>query len=139
MKQSHNSQQFIEQFNLIDKFFDHLLGNERFMPYNEKLKTIRQGGFALSRFVNIHQRELKYLGEIRNLLSHGLKIQGKELWCPTEHALTLLATYHDAITSPPTCYTLFKKPVYHAHMHDSLLGIVNNNIDHVHHIPLYDK
>ncbi|MDR2415567.1 MAG: hypothetical protein LBD75_02935 [Candidatus Peribacteria bacterium] len=52
--------QFLSLFNEIDKRFDKILGTEKFLPYNDKIKQIIQGNYPLSRFVKIFQNDLKY-------------------------------------------------------------------------------
>ncbi|MDR2189806.1 MAG: hypothetical protein LBP53_01035 [Candidatus Peribacteria bacterium] len=62
--------QYLSLFNEIDKHFDKVLGTEKFLPYNDKLKQIMQGKYSISRFVKIFQNDLKYFGELRNHISH---------------------------------------------------------------------
>ena len=51
---------YLSLFNEIDKHFDKVLGNERFLPYNDKIKQIIQGKYSISWFVKIFQNDLKY-------------------------------------------------------------------------------
>ena len=51
---------YLSLFNEIDKYFDKVLGNEKFMPYNDKIKQIIQGQYPISWFVRMYQNDLKY-------------------------------------------------------------------------------
>jgi uncharacterized protein YktA (UPF0223 family) len=51
---------YLSLFNEIDKHFDKVLGTERFLPYNDKIKQIIAGKYSISRFVRIFQNDLKY-------------------------------------------------------------------------------
>lgn len=51
---------YLSLFNEIDKYFDKVLGTEKFMPYNDKIKQIIQGHYPISWFVRMFQNELKY-------------------------------------------------------------------------------
>jgi len=55
------SLKFLAYFNEIDKKLDEILLQDKFIPYNEKLKFIAHGEYAISHFVTKHIILLKQL------------------------------------------------------------------------------
>ncbi|PID34687.1 MAG: hypothetical protein CR971_01940 [candidate division SR1 bacterium] len=103
---------FLALFNQIDKHFDKVLALEGFIPYNEKIKQLIKGEYSISRFVKLHQYQLKYFGEVRNQITHGIKLDGHSYVIPTPHAIEQLERYANAIKQPPQCGKIFKKEVF---------------------------
>jgi len=115
---------FLSLFNEIDKHFDKILGAERFIPYNEKIKIIIGGKYSISRFVKIFQNDLKYFGELRNHISHGLKVDEYIYAIPTQRAIDKLAELVEKIVSPPLCIDFFRKEVHSVYYADSLKDLL---------------
>ncbi len=115
---------YLSLFNEIDKYFDKVLGTERFMPYNDKIKQIIQGHYPISWFVKMFQNELKYFGELRNNISHGLKVDEYIYAIPTQTAIDKLSDFADKIVSPPLCIEYFRKEVHSVQYTDSLKDLL---------------
>jgi hypothetical protein len=130
--------EFLSLFNEIDKHFDKVLGTEKFLPYNDKIKQIIQGRYPISRFVKIFQNDLKYFGELRNHISHGLKVDEYIYAIPTQRAIDTLADFVDKIVKPPLCVEYFTKKVYTVHLQDSLAQLLTAMKKYQYtHIPVY--
>jgi hypothetical protein len=111
-----------------------------YLPYNEKLKRIISSKYTISWFIKIHQFQLRYFGEIRNQITHGIKLDGHTYVYPSPYAIVQLAKYADSIKSPPRCIDIFGKPVFVCNETDRLERIIQimqeNNYSH---IPVYDS
>jgi len=132
--------QFLALFNQIDKHFDKFLWTDGYLPYNEKIKRIMNWNYYISWFIKLHQFQLKYFGEIRNQISHGIKLDWHTYVYPSEYAIAQLARYADSIKRPPRCIDVFGKPVFTCKTSDKLQKIVSimeeKNYSHV---PVYDN
>ena len=131
---------FLSLFNEIDKHFDKVLETERFLPYNEKIKQLAQGQYSISWFVKIYENQLKYFWELRNHISHGLKVDEYIYAIPTPRAIEKLSEFVDKILSPDLCIEYFKKQVFTAEYSDLLKDVLaemkKNNYSHV---PVYHQ
>lgn len=130
---------YLSLFNEIDKYFDKVIGTEKFLPYNDKIKQIIQGKYPISRFVKIFQNDLKYFGELRNHISHGLKVDEYMYAIPTQKAIDKLADFVDKIVKPPLCIEHFHKDIQSVQLSDSfplLLKLVKE--EHLPLVPVYD-
>jgi len=131
--------QYLAVFNTVDKHFDKVLLEESFLPFNEKIKRVMDGDYSISWFVKIHHYQLKYFGELRNHITHGIKEHGHTYAYPSEHALAKLTKLKDAIVLPPIVGDIFTKDVYSCQLSDSLTQVVHAMHDHSYtHIPVYD-
>ncbi len=131
---------FLSLFNQIDKYFDKVLGLNVFIPYNEKIKRISEWDYFISRFVKLHQFQLKYIGEIRNQITHGIKMDWHTYIQPTEYAIQYLEKYVHDIKKPPRCADIFKKDVFTCKYDDKLIDIVHTMQNHNYsHIPVYNR
>lgn len=134
------TQQFLALFNTIDKYFDQVLHQDSFLPFNEKLKRLSHGDYHISHYVNLHYYNLKFLGELRNHITHGIKLDGKSYANPSTHAIKKCEHYLHKLTSPPTIGHIFQKNVFEAKTTDLLSDIMprmqKNNYTH---IPVYDR
>lgn len=132
--------QFLALFNQIDKHLDKLLWLDIYLPYNEKLKRVINGNYSVSWFIKLHQFQLKYFGEIRNQITHGIKLDGHTYVYPSHYAISQLARYADSIKKPPRCLDIFGKPVFTCKNTDKIDMIIRamqeNNYSHV---PVYDE
>lgn len=132
--------QFLALFNQIDKHLDKILWLDIYLPYNEKLKRTINGNFSISWFIKIHQFQLRYFGEIRNQITHGIKLDGHTYVYPSPYAIKQLAKYADNIKKPPRCIDVFGGSVFTCKENDKLENIIQemekNNYSHV---PVYDK
>ena len=130
---------YLSLFNELDKFFDTLVETDRFMPYNDKLKQISEWKFAISRFVRLHLSELKYFGELRNHIAHGLKVDEYLYAIPTERAINKLSEFIEKIVEPPLCIDYFRKEVYTVHLWDKVSEVLKNiKSDWYTYIPVYN-
>ncbi|MDR2541388.1 MAG: hypothetical protein LBD11_06645 [Candidatus Peribacteria bacterium] len=130
---------YLSLFNEIDKHFDKVLKTESFLPYNDKIKMIVQGQYSISWFVKLFQNDLKYFGELRNHISHGLKVDEYLYAIPTQRAIDKLSDFVDKIVEPPLCIDLFRKEVYSVQLSDpfsQLLKLMKE--EHYHLVPVYD-
>lgn len=133
---------FITVFNELDKYFDTLVQDhtERFMPYNEKLKLIAQDSNSVSMFVKKYENKLKYFWELRNHITHGLKLDGKHYATPSYHAVEELTKIKDAIVQPITVWSIYKKQVFTCNTTDLLKDIMieMKNFWYTH-VPVYNS
>ncbi|MDR0861017.1 MAG: hypothetical protein LBO09_08915 [Candidatus Peribacteria bacterium] len=130
---------YLSLFNEIDKHFDKVLKTESFLPYNDKIKSIVQGQYSISWFVKLFQNDLKYFGELRNHISHGLKVHEYLYAIPTQRAIDKLADFVDKIVEPPLCIDLFRKEVPGVQLSDSFSALLKLMREgHYHLLPVYD-
>lgn len=131
---------FLALFNQIDKHFDKVLLSDWYLPYNEKIKRIINGRYYIAWFVRLHQLQLKYFGEIRNQITHGIKLDGHTYIYPSEYAIEQLAKYASSIKKPPRCLDIFSNNVFTCQTNDKLKKILEimdkNNYSHV---PVYNE
>ena len=130
---------YLSLFNELDKYFDTLVETDRFMPYNDKLKQISEWKFAISWFVRLHLSELKYFGELRNHIAHGLKVDEYLYAIPTDRAINKLSEFIEKIVEPPLCIDYFRKEVYSVHLWDKVSEVLKNiKSDWYTYIPVYN-
>lgn len=132
--------QFLALFNQIDKHLDKMLWLDIYLPYNEKLKRVINGNFSVSWFIKIHQFQLRYFGEIRNQITHGIKLDGHTYVYPSPYAITQLAKYADSIKKPPRCIDVFGKPVFTCKENEKIDDIIKTMQEkNYSHVPVYNK
>lgn len=130
---------YLSLFNEIDKHFDKVLKTEVFLPYNDKIKQIVQGQYSISWFVKLFQNDLKYFGELRNHISHGLKVDEYLYAIPTQRAIDKLSDFVDKIVEPPLCIEFFRKNVHSVQLSDSFSSLLQlMKQEHYHLVPVYD-
>jgi len=131
--------QYLSLFNEIDKHFDKVLGTDKFLPYNDKLKQIAEGKFPISRFVKLYRNDLKYFGELRNHISHGLKVNEYIFAIPTEKAIEKLSNFVEKVVEPPLCVEFFKKEVYSVSTNDLFKDLLSSMKKKGYtYVPVYD-
>jgi len=131
---------FLSLFNQIDKYFDKILNLDAFLPYNEKIKRIINWNYYISRFVKLHQFQLKYIWEIRNQITHWIKMDWHTYIQPTEYAIQYLEKYVHDIKKPPRCADIFTKKVFTCKYDDNLKNIVKTMEEHNYsHVPVYNR
>jgi len=135
-----NANNYIAVFNDLDKYFDTLVDTEKFMPYNEKVRSIWYWTSSVALFVKKHEVKLKYFGELRNHIAHGFKLDGKHYAIPSYHALDELGKYKDAIMKPITVGAMFKKNVYNCFLNDPLKDVMISmkNFGYTH-VPVFNE
>lgn len=121
-----NATNYMAVFNELDKHFDTLVGSEKFMPYNEKIKLIAQGSDSIALFAKKYEAKLKYFGELRNHIAHGFKLDGKHYAIPSYHAVDEIRKVKDAIMQPVTAGSFFSKTVYTCLTTDSLQEVMQS-------------
>ncbi len=132
--------EFLALFNQIDKHLDKILWLDMYLPYNEKLKRVISGNYTISWFIKLHQFQLRYFGEIRNQITHWIKLDGHTYVYPAPYAITQLAEYADNIKRPPKCIDIFGKPVFTCKPSDKLEKIIQTMQEkNYSHIPVYQK
>jgi len=88
--------------------------------------------------VKIFQNDLKYFGELRNHISHGLKVDEYMYAIPTQRAIDKLADLVEKIVSPPLCIDFFRKEVHSVRYSDSLKDLLNAMKQYGYtHVPVY--
>jgi len=131
---------YLSYFNQIDKHFDKILNLDKFLPYNEKIKRIIDWKYNISWFVSLHKFELKFFGELRNHITHGIKLDWHNYAIPSQYALNKISRIADAVKEPPRWFDIFKKTVYFCKTTDKLKDVLsamkNNNYTH---LPVYDR
>lgn len=116
---------FLALFNQVDKHLDKILWTDKFLPYNEKLKRIMQWDYSISWFIKLHQYQLRYFGEIRNQITHWIKLDGHTYVIPSEYAIKQLAIHATNIKKPPKILDIFRKDVFKCTLEDNLKYIVD--------------
>jgi len=131
---------YLAYFNQIDKYFDKVLKTDKFLPYNEKIKRIIDGSFPISRYLKLYKYELQFFGELRNHITHGIKLDGHNYAIPSPYALHKIKTIAKAIKDPPSCFDVFKKDVYFCKTSDHLKDILPvMKYNAYSHVPVYDS
>jgi len=131
---------FLALFNSVDKYFDKVLSQDKFLPFNEKVKRIIEWKYYISWFVKLHQYQLRYFGELRNFITHGIKIENRSMVIPSEHAIAKMKQLKQWILRPPFCGEVFRKKVYSCNINDLLLNILPLMKDNYYtHVPVYDN
>jgi predicted transcriptional regulator len=88
--------------------------------------------------VKIFQNDLKYFGELRNHISHGLKVDEYIYAIPTQKAIDKLSDFVDKIVEPPLCVEFFTKEVHLVHLQDSLAQLLSAMKTYGYtHVPVY--
>ncbi len=141
--QSHNKKidptiEFLALFNDIDKYFDRLVEQSKFIPYNEKIKHIKNSHHSLAHYVKNNEYLLKFFWEIRNHISHGIKIDGQSFTTPSKHAIGRIKHCRNIIVKPPTAIDFFKKAVQTVN-HDQLCQEVFPKVLQYTHLPVYQN
>lgn len=132
--------EFLWQFNEIDKFFDKILWTEKFLTYNEKIKEIISEDFNISNFIKTHKDKLKYFWEVRNHITHWIKIDWHTYIYPTKHALSQINKYKKIIITPPLAKDFFNKNPIVCNNTDSLQKILRKMKKYNYiHVLVYDK
>ncbi len=132
--------EFLALFNQVDKHLDKVLNLDMYLPYNEKLKRVINGNFTISWFIKLHQFQLRYFGEIRNQITHGIKLDWHTYVYPSPYAISQLARYADSIKRPPRCIDIFGKPVFTCKPSDKLENVIKAMQEkNYSHIPVYEK
>lgn len=126
----HQIVQFLGLFNTLDKYFDTVLHEEKFLPYNEKIKFIAEGDLAISKLVQKNINTLRYFGELRNHITHGIKTAGQTFVFPTDTALASLQQLKKMIVDFPTCKQAFWKKVFTCSVYDSLKYVLSQMREH---------
>jgi hypothetical protein len=130
---------YLSLFNEIDKHFDKVLETEKFLPYNDKIKQIIAGQYPISWFVKLFQNDLKYFGELRNHISHGLKVAEYLYAIPTQKAIDKLSDFVDKIVEPPLCIEYFRKNVACVQLSDAFSTLLQlMKAEHYQVVPVYD-
>lgn len=131
---------YLSLFNEIDKHFDTLLKIEGFLPYNDKLKQIIQGKYPISWFVRLFQQDLKYFGELRNHISHGMKLNEVLYALPTQQAIDKLQDFVDKIVTPLLTIDFFRKEVVSIQISASVFHLLATFREtHYSSMPVYDQ
>ena len=134
-----NTMEYLALFNAIDKHLDKVLGVDIFLPFNEKVKRLAHGTYTISWFVKIHQYQLKYFGELRNHITHGIKQHGHTMAYPSSYAIKKLQHFRDAILEPPRAIDVFAKKVYVCRDTDIFTDVLYTMHEHGYtHVPVYD-
>jgi hypothetical protein len=125
-----STMEYLALFNAIDKHLDKVLGEDVFLPFNEKIKRVAHGHYPISRFVKLHQYQLKYFGELRNHITHGIKQHGHTMAYPSSHAIEKLQRFRDAILQPPRAIDVFVRQVYTCHDTDLFTDVLSMMYKH---------
>lgn len=125
-----NSAQFLALFNELDKYIEEMLHIDVYLPYNDKLKLMSEGNFPVSNFVKRYYHELKYFGELRNHITHGLRMDGKMFSSPTDYAIEELRKFKNAIKTPKTWSQIRKRPIITCKPSDSIENIIHLMKEH---------
>lgn len=135
-----NADNYIAIFNELDKYLDGVVGSEKFLPYNEKLKELTKSEIPLSLFVKKYQKKLKYFWELRNHIAHWFSIEWKHYATPSYHAVDELRKIKEAIIKPVAVGDVFKKQVYTCLSTDSLKEVMQAMRNfHYTHVPVYNE
>lgn len=113
-----------------------MVENKGFMPYNEKIKYIKDSDHPLAHYIKKNQQLLKFFGEVRNHISHGIKIDGHSYTYPSHYGIQKIKQARDTIVQAPKATDFFCKEVYSCTIHDTCAQIIPK-ISQYNHIPVY--
>jgi len=131
---------YLSLFNQIDKHFDKVLDLERYIPFNEKIKRLIEWNYSISWFVSLHKYQLRFLWELRNHITHWLKLDGHTYSQPTPYALKKISKLAKAIKKPPTSFKIFKKKVFCVKENDLLKSVLPTMKKFAYtHVPVYSE
>ncbi|USN56979.1 MAG: hypothetical protein H6766_00425 [Candidatus Peribacteria bacterium] len=128
---------FLAHFNTIDKQLDEIVQSDKFLPYNEKINKIAHGHYGISPWVRHHSDQLKYLGEIRNLLIHH-QGEDRDYIQITQEALDDIATLSAFIATPPSVTEYMSSPVVTCAPSNHVRHILQTYQTHFGHIPVME-
>ncbi len=135
-----STMEYLALFNAIDKHLDKVLGEDVFLPFNEKIKRIAHGHYPISWFVKLHQYQLKYFGELRNHITHGIKQHGHTMAYPSSHAIAKLQRFKESILQPPRAIDVFARKVYTCLDTDLFTDVLSMMHEYGYtHVPVYDE
>lgn len=128
--------EFLGLFNILDKHLDKLIGQDTFMPFNEKIKVIKQSSLPISTYISRHAQRLKFIGEIRNHISHGLQYDEHQYILPSHDLIQLLHTYIKHIRNPSPLSS-YITPLQAYLTHQSSRKQTSTMLQKHKHIPVY--
>lgn len=126
---------FLSHFNTIDKQLDVIIGSDKFLPYNEKLNKIAHGTYALTPWIRHHIDQLKYFGEIRNMIIHhqGESHHYVQL---TREAIDDVEKIALFVTQSPAVSEYMTPNVITCRLDDTLSDVIQHNGNQYDHIPV---
>jgi len=139
MKHSiNNSNTFLSYYNLLDKYFAHVLWLTKYMPYTEKLSTLSRWTYSLSNYIRLYQEKLRYFGDLRNQLVHGFRLDNNHYVLASDHAVHEIQVLYEEAREPTSVADVFSRKVYICHTHDYLSEVICSMREHLNtHIPVY--
>ena len=119
-----NAGLFVDQWNKLDKYLEHLINPPSFINYGEKLRVTAKSDFSISPFVAKRLPKFKYFGEIRNQITHGVQIDGQDYIIPADHAVTEIAKFVDYLYNLPLAIHVCRPEVVIAQASEALHLII---------------
>lgn len=135
-----NSNTFLAYYNQLDKYLAYVLWLTKYMPFTEKIDMLTQGRYLLTSFAKIYQNKLRYLGDLRNQLVHGFRLDNKHYVLASDHAIVEVKALFEEARSPKTVFDLFAREVYTCSLEDSLKEVITTMKKELYtHVPVYDS
>lgn len=135
-----NSNTFLAYYNQLDKYFAHVLWLTKYMPYNEKISVLAQGKYPLRNFVRLYQNKLRYLGDLRNQLVHGFRLDNNHYVLASDHAVNEIEILYTEARTPTSVTDVFRKDVYCCKTNDLLRDVIQTMRSQLNtHVPVYNE
>jgi len=117
---STNSEIFLNDFNQFEKFLQEKYNNSNYMSYRDMIRNASYNNGIIKRF----KRELYLFGDLRNVLVHNTRINGKIIAEPIDEVMEKFETIVKEIQYPEKV-TKFKKLVHQCSSDDKLSKALN--------------
>lgn len=115
-----NSEVFLNKFNLFEKYLQDKYNNSNYMSYRDLVRNTSYNNGIIKRF----KRDLYMFGDLRNVLVHNTRINGKIIAEPIDDILERFDFIVKEIQYPEKV-AKFKKQVYQCFSDDKLSKALN--------------
>lgn len=113
-----NSDDFLNYYNLIDKFLRKEKGLEREVTFSQKIK------YSSNNAVRRYKDELLSLGELRNAIVHNPRINNRVIAEPHDETVKRIKELYESISNPTKVTPGFQFKILGAHEDDHIYNIL---------------
>lgn len=113
-----NSEEFLQAYNMIDKYLGHSKELESTSSFTYKVKNSK------NKTIRKFKDELISFGELRNAIVHNPKIDGQAIAEPHSHIVQRIKSIYHRITSPMRVFPTFQFEVIGAHENEHINQIL---------------
>lgn len=104
-----NAEIFIEKYNRLDNYLEHLLNGER-MSFAEKVERLKFTGKSKP-IIRRYYEELGVINRLRNVIAHEDFKNGRPMADPREDVISLIDEIYHELSEPLTVYELKGKSI----------------------------